>query len=103
MSMFQISGRVMHVYDAPARKNEETGELGDEKPKVQMIGDLPLPNGQVRFDLVTLSIDDKSVWEQLRGQLVSVALGIFAPAKGQVIYFIPKGCVPRRLTAEASA
>lgn len=99
MSMFQISGQVAHVYDAPARQDKETGELGDEKPKVQLIGDIPLPNGQQRFDIITLTVEDKTEWQALRGQRITVSLGFFAPAKGNIVYFIPKGCHPRPVEA----
>jgi hypothetical protein len=46
------------------------------------------------MELVTLTCEDVKPYEALKGQKISVALGIFAPAKGQVIYFIPKGSLP---------
>jgi len=96
MSMFQVTGQVVHVFDAPEVVSKETGEVTrDSRPKVQLIGDIPLSNGETRYDLVTLSIDDKTDWEPLRGKKISVPLGLFAPAKGSIVYFIPKGCRPR--------
>jgi len=95
MSMFNVSGTVLHTFDQPKRVDTKTGEvLSDEKPKVQIMGDMPLPNGQTRMELVTLTCEDVKPYEALKGQKISVALGIFAPAKGQVIYFIPKGSLP---------
>lgn len=100
MSMFQVTGQVVHVFDAPEVLNKETGEVTREsRPKVQLIGDIPLPNGQARFDMVTLSVEDKADWEALKGQRVAVPLGMFAPSKNNIVYFIPKGCRPRSLGA----
>ena len=96
MSMFQVTGQVVHVYDAPALVDKETLKVTrEEKPKVQIIGDVPLPNGQQRYDMITLTVDDKTEWEALQGQRVTVPLGFFAPSKNTIIYFIPKGCHPR--------
>ena len=95
MSMFNISGTVLHTFDQPKRVDSKTGEvLSDEKPKVQILGDMPLPNGQTRMEMVTLTCEDIKPYEAFKGQKITVALGIFAPAKGQVIYFIPKGSLP---------
>lgn len=95
MSMFQVTGQVVHVYDAPEVVDKETHKVTrEEKPKVQLIGDLPLPNGQARYDLVTLSVEDKAEWEALQGQQITVPVGMFAPSKNMIIYFIPKGCHP---------
>lgn len=95
MSMFNICGIVLHTFEQPKRVDSKTGEvLSDEKPKVQILGDMPLPNGQTRMEMVTLTCEDVKPYEALKGQKISVSLGIFAPAKGQVVYFIPKGSFP---------
>ena len=61
--MFQVSGQVVHVFDAPQVTNKQTGEVTrGEQPKVQLVGDLPLPNGQQRYDIITLTVEDKAEW-----------------------------------------
>lgn len=100
MSMFQVSGVVLHTYDSPASVDKRTGEITrEEKSKVQLLGDIPLPNGQFRCDMITLSCEDKREFEALKGRKVVVPLGMFSPAKDQIIYFIPKGAHPRLLDA----
>lgn len=95
MSMFQVTGTVIHTYDNPAAVDKTTGKVTrEEKAKVQLLGDIPLANGQSRFDMITLSCEDREEFEALRGQKVVVPLGMFAPAKEQIVYFIPKGCHP---------
>lgn len=104
MSMFQVSGQVVHVFDAPQVTNKQTGEVTrGEQPKVQLVGDLPLPNGQQRYDIITLTVEDKAEWEALQGQRVTVPLGFFAPSKNTIVYFIPKGCHPRPVVASGGA
>lgn len=100
MSMFQVTGTVIHTYDAPESVDKKTGEvLREGKAKVQLIGDIPLANGQSRYDMITLSCQDRREFEELRGKRVSVPLGMFSPAKDQIIYFIPKGGHPALLGA----
>lgn len=92
MSMLNITGQVLHVFDKPAVKRGE--ETIDAKPQVQLLGKFILPNGESRFDLVTLSTDSPTDFEQFKGQNVTVPVGVFSPSKGSVIFFIAKGSKP---------
>lgn len=94
MSMFQVTGQVLHVFQDADRTDTTTGEVQKGKPKVQILGDVPLANGETRRDMVTLSVDRKADYESLIGTTISVPLGMFSPGKGQVVYFIPKGGKP---------
>lgn len=102
MSMFQVTGQVLHVYQDPDRSDKETGEVIKGRPKVQILGELPLENGQTKHDMITLSVDRKADYEPLVGSRISVPLGMFSPAKGQIAYFIPKGGKPAVITPGAS-
>ncbi len=102
MSMFTITGVVINTYDAPPRKAED-GKEEEGKPKVQIMGDMPVPGGQKRMDLVTLSCEDKREYEALQGKTISVPLGIFSPGRGQIVYFIPKGARPLVVSEKAAA
>lgn len=93
MSMLNITGQVLHVFEKPAVKRGDA--VIDAKPQVQLLGEFALPNGESRFELVTLSTDSPADFEEHKGKSVSVPVGVFSPAKGQVIYFIPKGSKPR--------
>ncbi len=92
MSMLSITGQVLHVFEKPAVKRGD--DTIDAKPQVQLLGEFFLPNGESRFDLVTLSTDAPADFEQFKGKTVSVPVGAFSPSKGSVIYFIPKGSKP---------
>jgi len=85
MSMITLNGSLLNVYRAPVRKNAEEGEK--EKDKIQILGDIPLQNGEIRKDLITISVKDARKYEDLKGTEVSIAVGAFAPQKGAVIFF----------------
>jgi hypothetical protein len=93
MSMFTINGTVVGTFVQPGRKDDK-GEVSDPKDKVQIFGDMPTQTGDTRHELVTLSCEDRRVYDALQGKKVSIPMGVLAPGKGQIIYFIPKGAKP---------
>ena len=95
MSMFQVAGVVLHLFDAPGRIDKETGAMEDDKPKVQLLGEIPQRNGQAKFDVITLTCHDPADFEAFKGKRVVVPLGMFSPSKGNILYYIPQGCKPR--------
>ena len=92
MSMLTITGRLLHVFEKPATKR------GDEeiaaKPQIQLLGEYPLPNGEHRHELVTLTCDNPNIYRDLMDKIISVPVGVFSPGKNQVIHFIPRGSMP---------
>lgn len=85
MSMITLNGTLLNVFRAPVRKNASEGET--EKDKIQILGDIALPNGEVRKDLMTITVKDARQYQDLVGGDVAVSVGAFAPQKGSVIFF----------------
>lgn len=85
MSMITLNGQLLNVFRAPLRKGAEEGET--EKDKIQILGEVALPNGQIRNDLMTITVRDAGEYEHKKGEQVSLAVGAFAPQKGTVIFF----------------
>ena len=54
-----------------------------------------LANGDKQMDLMDLTIQDVSDWDGLQGEEVSIDVGAFAPSKGNIIYFVSKGSLPK--------
>lgn len=94
MNMFTINGLVTKVFTQPEKVDEATGEVGETKFKVQLLGEMPTQSGEVRDELVTLTCEDRRVHEGLKGKNITVAIGVFCPAKGQAIHYIPKSSKP---------
>jgi hypothetical protein len=87
--MFQITGTVVNVFHAPKGQTAEGKEFGGQS-KVQILGGIPLPNGETRMDMVTLTTDAPDHFQSLLGAPVSVPVGFFVQ-KGTLTFFIPKG------------
>lgn len=84
--MFSITGTLVHTYRAPLRRGADANEV--EKDRIQILGDIPLANGETRKDLVNITVPDVRKYEGEEGTIITVAVGVFAPAKGQILYFI---------------
>lgn len=101
--MLQISGKVINVFTQEGGKNKD-GTDYEERHKVQLMGEVALPNGDVKVDLMSLTVQDLSDWNEVQGKTVSIDIGAFAPAKGNIIYFVSKGSKPQvRGTVHAKA
>lgn len=92
--MLQITGQVVNVFTVEGGKDKEGKEF-DERYKVQLMGNVALPNGDTKFDLMDLTVESLSDWASLQGKNVSIDIGAFAPAKGSIVYFVRKGSKPR--------
>lgn len=98
--MFTLCGQVANVYVQPGGTSKKTGEIFDPRDKVQILGHVPLQGGGSKLDLVTLSVEDASIFRQHQGKQVRVPVGVFASGK-TVAFFIPQGSKPAPLTTPA--
>ncbi len=99
MSMFLATGQIINLFNNQDFKNKETGEVTKGKSKIQLLGDFPQPNGEVRKQLVDFSVDDRSIYEKLLGKTIRISISVFCN-NNQVIFFIPKGSVPELVSPE---
>lgn len=94
ISMFTVTGQVLKTFIQPGRVDKETGETSESSVKVQIMGEMPVQGGESRLDLITLTVENQKTYADLAGKRVRVPLGFFAPQKGNIVYFIPKGSQP---------
>lgn len=92
--MLQITGQVINVFTKEGGTNKDGAEY-EERHKVQLMGERALPNGDVQMDLMDLTIQDLSDWNDTQGKTISIDIGAFAPSKGNIIYFVSKGSKPQ--------
>lgn len=92
--MFTVSGTVINVFDQIGKLNEETGEIAPTTPRLQLLGDMPTKNGEVRKDMITVKVENKRAYEDLLGKEIRLPIGVFSPSKGQIVYYVPKGSKP---------
>jgi hypothetical protein len=93
-SMFTVTGKVLKTFIQPGQVDKETGEMGKSSIKVQLMGEMPVQGGDSRLDLINLTIEDQKTYNELSGKMIRLPLGFFAPQKGNIVYFVPKGSVP---------
>ena len=94
ISMFTVTGQVLKTFKQDGQADKETGEVGKSSFKVQLLGEMPVLGGDSRNDLITLTVENVKAYADLVGKTIRVPLGFFAPQKGNIVYFIPKGSQP---------
>ncbi|MDN3442668.1 hypothetical protein QL898_13655 [Psychrobacter sp. APC 3279] len=93
--MLQMTGQVVNTFTQDGGKDKDGKEF-DARHKVQLLGEFDLPNGDIKHDLVDLKVENLDDWTGFKGQQITVDIGVYAPSKGTVIYFIKKGSKPKR-------
>lgn len=95
--MLQMNGQVIHVFVSPKGVSKKTGDEYGGDDKVQIMGNIPMDNGQSRKELVTLKTEEGKTFEGMIGQEVSFPVSTYSVGKA-VGYYIPKGhkIVPRK-------
>lgn len=93
MSMLYLTGKVIHVFESPKGERKDGTSYGGQD-KVQILGENLLPNGETKFGLIDLTAHDSKAFRDFQGKDVSFPVGVMSPAKGQIVYFIPKGARP---------
>ena len=88
--MFTVTAQVVHVFRTPEKTNKETGEVWGGQDKVQLLGDMPLQNGEYKKEMITLTTDQGAILEKAVGRTVTVPVLAYAKAS-QVYHYIPKG------------
>lgn len=82
--MLKLTGTLVNVFK-PAQKPDSE----PSKPKAQIMGDIALKDGEIRKDLLTVSVSPETYadLQSKVGSEVSIPVGAFAPAKGSVLFF----------------
>lgn len=99
LAMLTLAGQVFHTFTAPVGVDKKTGEEYGGGAKVQLLCNLPLKNGETRGELVTLTTDDVSGFDALKGQRVRVSVGAYSLKGGVVGFYALKGQKPEVIKA----
>lgn len=92
MSMFRVSGQVMKVY-RQERTDRDTGEV-QAQTRVQLLGEVPTRDGgDTKLDFIDLRAPEPLVepLKRVVGKNISLPVGVFAPAKGRLVWYVPTG------------
>lgn len=94
--MLQLAGKVINVFTVEGGTDKDGKEYA-ERHKVQLMGSVALQNGDIKFDLLDLTVPSLADWLDLQNKDITVQIGAFAPEKNSIIYFVPKGVKPQVL------
>ena len=93
--MIKLEGKLINVFTQEGGTNKK-GESFDERDKIQVMGAVELPNGDVRHELFTLGVDNGRDYEPFVNKTISLACGYFA--NGKTVVFYPAKAHFRRLS-----
>lgn len=83
--MFQATGQIINLFSSPATEKYEASY------KVQLLGDMPMQDGQVKKEMLTLGVP-KTVFDSFQGhvgQEVTLPIGFYVK-NGVLVTFYPK-------------
>ena len=85
--MILIKAKLLHIFTSADYLNKETGETTQGKVKLQLLAQATLKNGEVKNELIDISIpkENYELYKNKVGSTVEVPVGIIA--KGQVTYY----------------
>jgi len=69
--MINLQGTVINVFTQQGGTNKK-GETFEDRDKVQILGALDLPNGEVKNELVTLSVENYRDFKDLINKKISI-------------------------------
>ena len=90
--MIKLEGIVLNVFTQQGGQNKK-GESFDDRDKVQILGAMDLPNGDVKNELFTLSVENYRDFKDFLNQKISIAVGAMASGRN-VIFYVAKGAQP---------
>lgn len=97
--MLTLKGQLINTFVQP--KGERDGKEFGGQDKIQIIGDVELPDGGKRVDMFTLTTHDIHTFEPHVGKHITVPVGVFANGRS-ITFFIPRGSSPKPETQQTS-
>ena len=91
--MIKLEGIVLNVFTQQGGKDKKTGDQFADRDKVQILGAMDLPNGDVKNELFTLSVENYRDFSDFLNQKISIAVGAMASGRN-VIFYVAKGAQP---------
>ena len=91
--MIKLEGTVLNVFTQQGGQNKKTGDQFEDRDKVQILGAMDLPNGDVKNELFTLSVENYRDFKDFLNHKISVAVGAMASGRN-VIFYVAKGAKP---------
>jgi len=85
--MLLLTGKIHNTFTTEERTTKAGDAYGGDD-KVQLMVSRRLDNGSQKDELVDLKVSSAKDFAQRVGHSVQIPVGVFSPAKGQVIFFM---------------
>ena len=96
--MIKLEGTIINVFTQQGGTSKKTGEAFADRDKIQLMGELELPNGSIKHELIDLTVENGKEYESLKNKRVSIPCGALASGRN-VVFYVAKGGTPKLLTA----
>ena len=96
--MFEMTGRLINIYETKAGVTK-AGREYDSSTRIEILGQLPIDNGQYSSELRSVKVDDITPFKPFLGKEITIPVSFFAVGK-DVIVTVLKGFTPRHAGAE---
>lgn len=90
--MINLQGTLINAFRLDGGKGKD-GKEYEARDKVQLLGSLELPNGQVKNELIDLTVEDARIFEPFQNKVISISCGAMAIGKN-VVFYVRKGAKP---------
>lgn len=94
--MLKLEGTIINVFTQQGGKDRKTGEDFADRDKIQLLGELELPNGDKKNELIDLTVENGKEYETLKNKRVSIPCGVFVSGRNPIFY-VAKGATPKLL------
>jgi hypothetical protein len=91
--MLELTGKLANIFKTQAGVGKD-GKSYDAKDKIQLMGEMPLPDGGIKLEMVTLGVDDISPYVSLKDERVRVSVGVMASGGHAVQFYVRRGSKP---------
>ena len=88
--MIKLEGTIINVFTQQGGTSKKTGEAFADRDKIQLMGELELPNGSIKHELIDLTVENGKEYESLKNKRVSIPCG--ALASGRNVVFMLQRC-----------
>jgi hypothetical protein len=100
--VLRLNGQLVNLFRTV--RGEKDGRQYGGEWKVQLLSQVPAEDGTSKFEMVDLKVKDPEPFRDRRGQECEIPVGVFAPSKGSVVFFVagtPSFTPPARAAAPA--
>ena len=88
-----MTGKVINAFVQAGGKDKD-GKTYEPRSKVQLLGEMVLKDGEIKNELVDLTVENLDDWKSFVGKEIVIDVGVYAPAKNTIYYSVKQNSKP---------